>query len=305
MKKYKTLAYILVALFIVLGISFAYYQVMSSNSNKEAELKQKAKTEIKYVESKILTLFNLMNDIQFENYKITIKEISPSSSGESSEKSTEESTKSGEGGMGMQTESASNKNEGNQPAGSESTETYSMEPIGVLLSDEKIDWEKAKSAVENIYISIPTITLDLYKTDVEDESILKFNTEFDALTKQIESQKKQETLEQLVKVYENVVKFTEKIGSEQDEIIAKTKLNIYRAYSKLDEGNWEGISKDIKTSIEEFTKMLTGAEVKEEKQYSINKIYIMLSELEKAIEQKHTQIFLIKYKNTLEELSNI
>ena len=338
MKKYKTIAYILVIIFFVLAIAFVSYQVMSANPKKETQMKQKAKTEIKYLESKMLTLFNGMNNIQFENYKISISEVTPNSSGDSSEKSTESNSKSGEGGMGEETSSNAEDSKSSNPSGSESskgssssssegsetsgeesssgstsenensnkpTETFGLEPTGVLLSNEQIDWDKIKKEVENMYISIPTITLDLYKTDIEDKDVLNFNTEFDALTKAVESQKKEDVLPQLVKVYENVVRFREKTGDEEEKIVSRTKLNIYRAYSKLDSENWEEMSKDIQSGIEEFTKLLTGTEIENEKQYSINKAYVMLSELQKAPEQKSSEIFLIKYKNTLEELSNI
>ncbi len=341
MKKYKTIAYILVIIFFVLAIAFVSYQVMSANPKKETQMKQKAKTEIKYLESRMLTLFNGMNNIQFENYKISISEVTPNSSGDSSEKSTETKSESGEGGMEKETSSNSENSESSNPSGSESskessssssesgetsgegsssggtsesgnsessnkqTETFGLEPTGVLLSNEQIDWKKIKNEVENMYISIPTITLDLYKTDIEDKDVLNFNTEFDALTRAVESQKKEQVLPQLIKVYENVVKFREKTGDEEEKIVSRTKLNIYRAYSKLDSGNWEEMSKDIQSGIEEFTKLLTGAEIENEKQYSINKAYVMLSELQKAPEQKSPEIFLIKYKNTLEELSNI
>ncbi len=226
MKKYKTFAYILIIFFAVIAIAFVSYQVMSSNPTKETEMKQKAKTEIKYIESKMLTLFNKMNNIEFENYKIAISEVSSSSSGEGSEKSTEKSSKSGEGGMSKETSSSSSEEEGTSSSGSESANaesnqegssqnksdnsgesggssdtvtTYSLEPSGILLGDEDIDWKKIKTEIENMYTSMPTITLDLYKTDVDDQDILNFNTEFDALTQAIEQQKKQETLSRTCK----------------------------------------------------------------------------------------------------------
>ena len=50
---------------------------------------------------------------------------------------------------------------------------------------------------------------------------------------------------------------------------------------------------------------MTKKDIEEQKQYAINKIYIMLSELQKSTDKKDVQIFLIKYKNMLEELNNI
>ncbi len=349
---------------MVLAVAFVAYQVMSTNQNPEAQITEKVKTEIKYIDSRMLVLFNQMNNIQFENYKISINEVTTNSSGEGTEKSSEKSSKSGEGGMGEETSSGSKDSEGSDTSGSESsdsssgdsgtsnsgtsnsgggsssggdsgggknskssesggqssggsdssegnssgkdsTTTYNLEPTGVLLEEQEIDWDKIKTEIENMYSSIPTITLDLYQTEVEDQDILNFNTEFDALTKVVEEKNKADTLQQLVKIYESVVKFAEKLNEEQGKVVAKTKLNVYRAYSKLDEQNWEEIAKDTQVAIEDFSKLLTGTQMKDEKQYSINKVYVMLSELQKSIEKQDVQIFLIKYKNTLEELSNI
>ena len=41
------------------------------------------------------------------------------------------------------------------------------------------------------------------------------------------------------------------------------------------------------------------------KQYVINKIYIMLNELQNAVNMQDESIFLIKYKNILEEMNNL
>ena len=344
LKKYKTMAYVFIVVCIVLAIAFVTYQVMSANEGEEKQIKEKVQTEMKYIESRMLSLFNHMNNIQFENYKISISEVNPSSSGGGSEKSSEASSKSGEGGMGEETKSGSessggsegSSNSGSESSGSESsssessssggdesskqssqgasssksgsndsTTTYMLQSTGVLLNDQEVDWDTVKKDIENMYSSIPTITLDLYQTEADDQDILNFNTEFDNLTKIVEEQKKTDTLQQLVKVYENVVKFTEKIAEEQEKIVARTKLDIYKAYSKLDDKKWEEISNDMQSGIEEFTKLLTGTEIKEEKQYSINKTYVMLNELQKSTQQENPEIFLIKYKNTLEELSNI
>ena len=40
-------------------------------------------------------------------------------------------------------------------------------------------------------------------------------------------------------------------------------------------------------------------------QYNINKVYVMINELQNAVTLKDKEVFLIKYKNLLEELQNI
>ena len=61
----------------------------------------------------------------------------------------------------------------------------------------------------------------------------------------------------------------------------------------------------MKSASEEFSKLMTSTNMKEQKQYSTNKSYIMINELYKTANIKDTKIFLIKYKNTLEELENM
>lgn len=39
--------------------------------------------------------------------------------------------------------------------------------------------------------------------------------------------------------------------------------------------------------------------------YNVNKAYMMIEELQNAINLKEKEIFLIKYKNLLEELENV
>lgn len=334
-KKYKIFAYILIVVFIVAAISFATYRVMSKSKTNEQQMKEKSHSEIEYIEGSLLKMFNHMNNIEFENYKISIGEVNQNSTGGSSEKSSDGSIQSGGSGDNENSNSGnggeSNGGSGNSGSGSEdgssglgpssdttsgdsknanngssSTQIYELQKTGILTQDENINWTTVKNEVEDLYLSIPTITLDLYQTEADEQDILNFNTEYDILTKTIQEENKLKTLQQLVKVYEVLVKIADKTEeSEIDKTVLKTKLNIYKAYSKLDENKWDEIAKDTKSAAEEFAKLMTKKDIEEQKQYAINKIYIMLSELQKSTDKKNVQIFLIKYKNMLEELNNI
>ena len=306
MKKYKIFAYILIVLFIVGAISFATYKVMSSSKTNEEEIKDKSQSEIEYVEGCLLKMFNHMNNIEFENYKISIGEVNQNSTGGSSEKSTNGSSQSGGNGGNGNSNSVDSGDSKNANNGSFSTQVYELQKTGVLTKDENINWTTVKNEVEDLYLSIPTITLDLYQTEADEQDILNFNTEYDNLTKTVQDENKLNTLQQLVKVYEVLVKIADKSEeSEIDKTVLKTKLNIYKAYSKLDENKWDEISSDTKSAVEEFAKLMTSKDIEEQKQYTVNKIYIMLSELQKSTDKKDSQIFLIKYKNMMEELNKL
>lgn len=312
MKRYKILAYIFIIIIFILAISFGIYKVISSNKNEEENIIEKARTEIEYIDNKLMVLFNNMNNIQFDNFKLSIKDTNTSKADKSgsSSGSSGDSSESSSGSGNSGTESSQKQDEGdgksNSDSSSESIKTYMLDETGVLIGNSDIDWKNVKYEVENMYVSLPTITLDLYQTDAQDQDILDFNSEFDNLTKVVKEENKSLMLQQLVKLYEILVKITDKCyDSIQEQVYSRTKLNIYKAYSKLDSNNWNDIYNDTKMAVDEFSKLMTDSSISNNKQYSINKIYVMLSELQKASEKQDTQIFLIKYKNTLEELNNL
>lgn len=56
--------------------------------------------------------------------------------------------------------------------GENSTETeqkeYQLQEEGILTQKEDIDWQVVKNNIEKMYVSIPTITLDFYQTNIND-----------------------------------------------------------------------------------------------------------------------------------------
>lgn len=181
---------------------------------------------------------------------------------------------------------------------------FELKENGVLTNTEDINWDIVKSEIETLYASIPTITIDLYQLNLNKDDILGFNSEFDNLTKAVKDENKEDSLAELIKVYEFLPKFLK----DQDElykILVQTKLNVFKGYSKLDGENWENISKDIDESIKVYSKLLTSNSIDSKKQYNINKGYIMLNELKNAVDKQEESVFLIKYKNLLEEINNM
>lgn len=203
----------------------------------------------------------------------------------------------------------SKKEESNNSGNSQSSETskkFDLEPIGVLSTSQDIKWENVKNEIEILYSSIPTITLDLYQLNVSQEDVLGFNKEFDILTTVAKDENKEETLNSLSKLYEYIPKFLQ--NATDDEVkkaIADTKKDIFKGYSKLDSKNWGEISKDTKQAIDNFSKLLSSTNIDSNKQYRISKAFVMINELQNAVEVQDESVFLIKYKNILEEMNNI
>ena len=326
MKKTSKIWYIILIIIGVFIIGFGIYYTVAKSKDKnteEQDLNAKVSSELEYIEEKFVNLFNKMNNIEYENYKITVKDVEKSESndkesgatttGEEKSGNTSSSDLQSSGGSQGGDSQGGNSEGSNSSQGESSSEQaadnqmYELQAIGVLTQDSQIDWEKTKTEVENIYVSIPTITLDLYQTNVNQQDILDFNSKFDNLTVARKNENKQETLQNLIEVYKYMPTFAEAVSQNSNikKTALDTKLNIFQGYSKLDSGDWTTISNDIQTGIQTFAKLLTDAQIEEQKQYTINKIYVMINELKSASEKKDVEIFLIKYKNLIEELNNV
>lgn len=304
MKKLKITAYIvLITIVVVIGTTI----FVKANEDGQKSQREKALTELKYLDSKIEDIFNEMNNITMRNYKVYTSNIEPNKK-ESSNTSSESSSSSDSGNSKSSTQTTSNEQEeGNQSNEDEKNlKNYTMQQEGVLTNTNAIDWNKVKNEIELIYTSIPTITLDLYGLNINQDEILNFNRQYDNLTVLVKNQNKEETLRELAKTYQYIPKFAERVT---DDTVYKTvlnaKSNIFLAYSKLDSKNWDEISSDIKNAINVFSQLLTGNVVNTNNQTTINKVYVMLNELQNATNVKDEAVFLIKYKNLLEEINNM
>lgn len=318
MNRYKGLAFLFLIIIIVILVIVIYGTVSTGNNNDN---KSKTLSEVEFLEQKIEMLLNQMNNIETRNYAVSVTEISQETKSQQSGGTTGDKGNSEEetNGGGSNDESSGSENGSTSESGkqqestntgntqeSEQSKKYELKPIGVLSSTEEINWDNVKSEVEILYTSIPTITLDLYALNVSQDNVLGFNKEFDNLTISTKAQNKQDTLKSLAKLYEYIPKFIQNTSDEDvKKVGVDTKKELFNAYSKLDEKNWIEIDQNIKQAIEKFSILLSNTSINSSTQYKISKVYVMLNELENAVLVQDESVFLIKYKNVLEEINNL
>lgn len=309
MKKFKILGFIVLILIIVV-LSYSIYVLAKENPQENQE--NKILSEIRYVEAEFTDLFNTMNNIETRNYGIEIDELSKETAekmkeSESSSSGGGQSSSSGSGSSGTE-KSSSNTSSGENGETNQDSEKYDLKLNGVLTTTKDINWDIVKSEVENLYTSIPTMTMDLYQLNINKDEILNFNKEIDNLVTVVNEENKESTLQTLSVIYDYLPKFLESAKGE-DVIykkVVETKANIFKGYSKLDSGKWDEISQDIQNGVNTFTELLSNPDViNSNNQYSVNKIYIMLNELQNAVNMQDVSVFLIKYKNLIEEIEAI
>ena len=299
MKKYTKIAYIALILIVLLS-GFFIYKVSGQNKSNE-NIKEKTLSEIKHLENEFQNLFNQFNNISFENYKITSTEIKKEEENEKqSSSSSQKSTSNGGENSGKSEETESSEN-------SEDNKQYKLEEVGVLTENTEIDWKQIKNDVEKIYTSLYPIILDLYQTSTNQQDIANFNKECDNLTKAVKDENKEESLKELSILYDYLTKFAENCTEdEKEKTVIKTKNYIFKAYSVLEKEEWDTVSDNVNRATQEFTKIIKNINNKESgNQYNINKVYVMTNDLQNAVTLKDKEVFLIKYKNLLEELQNI
>ena len=310
MKKYKKFLFLFLIIVITTLSAFLYTTLSKGNSQDE---KEKTLAEVEYLEKKIVTLLNELNNIESRNYNLSVSEISKEDSSQS-EKTTQEETesksngeeesqgKSNQNSQEQKEDSASNTSSGED----EKNEEYTLKETGILTNVNNINWENLKTEVENLYLPVPTITLDLYSVEIPRDDILGFNQELDNLTMVVKEENKEKTLENLSRLYEYIPRFAKMVTDNTTyRAVIETKNDLFKAYSKLSYKNWDEISNDLKQAIDVYSNQLINTNKDSDKQYVINKIYIMLNELQNAVNMQDESIFLIKYKNILEEMNNL
>lgn len=264
-----------------------------SQTTKTEELESKVHAELQYLDNKILSMLNGLNNILLRNYIVSSYEI-----GESTEESDNESSgvtkNSDETEIEADSSSTDNENKIN---------IYQLKAVGILTSNKDANWESLKAEIEILYSSWNIIILDLYKVNINSEDILKFSSVLDKATMDIREENKEKALATLSELYSYIPIYMESYSNDNKEInIQKTKSNIMRAYSLVNSKNWNEVNAQLINAENSYLNVLNSNTTED---YSINKGYILLKELQNSVAEKDEDIFYIKYKNLIEKLNNI
>ena len=264
-----------------------------SQTTKTEKLESKASAELEYLDNKILSMLNGLNNILLRNYIVSSYEI-----GESTEESDNESSGVTKNSDETQIEANSNFTDNK-----DKINIYQLQSVGVLTSNKEADWEKLKSEIEILYTSWNTIILDLYKLNINSEDILKFSSTLDKATMNIREENKEQSLLALSELYSYIPLYTQSYSKDNKKInIQKTKASVIKAYAVVNSKNWNEVTAQLNNAENSYLNVLNSNTTED---YNINKGYILLKELQNSVSEKDEDIFYIKYKNLIEKLNNI
>lgn len=269
----KTLSIIFLVALVIISFSGC-----SKQKTDEEQLRDKNISEIDYLDNYIMLMLNSINDIDLKQYDAKI---------EKTENLNE---------ILQESEETSSEDTGNNVV------QYSMVPNTILNANKTINWENLKLEIENLNNTWPSIIVDLYKANVDNKKLTEFSDLINTCIGNIKNENRTETLNSLAKLYEYIPVFLEKIASDNQQIeLAKTKVEVIKAYVNIDFANWEEVKTSLDRAISNFEPIVNNTN-EAEKEYNIRKAYVLLQEFKNAVDTNDKDLLFMKYKNLMEEL---
>lgn len=307
-------------LLIILIIFMLFTLTGCGKKQSEEELsKQKLDQEIQYLDIKFVSLMNMLNNITFSNYKVTsedIKEEKDEGKGNSLDSGQGDSKSSSEGGASSESGGDSNSSSGSESESGEKSSSggdskeqnkiFKLTEDNILSLDPNtnIAWDLIKSEIENLYSIWTTITIDMHIAGINSNDILEFNTLLDSLAIQAKDENKQGSLDNLSKLYTLLPKYLNSYSNNEiKKSVLNTKAHLLKAFCMVDSDRWEDMHTEILNANQEFSTIINNVNIDKNKKLNVNRAYLLLKEAQNSIETKDKEVFLIKYKNTIQELN--
>lgn len=303
---------------VILMIFIGFTLTGCSEKQSEEELsKEKIDQELQYLDTKFVSLMNMLNNISFINYKVTSEDIKEekNESKENSSDSGQDNKSSSESESSSDSESGgeSNSNSGSESGGEAGSTDNKQENKIFKLTEENIlsldsssdiQWDLIKSEIENLYSIWTTITIDMHTAGINSDDILEFNTLLDSLAMQAKEENKQGALDNLSKLYNLLPKYLNSYsGDEIKKSVLNTKAHLLSAFCMVNSDKWEDMSAEMLKANQEFSTIINNVNIDKNKKLNVNRAYLLLKEAQNSIEAKDKEVFLLKYKNAIQELN--
>lgn len=280
---------IIINIFVIINLSGCSYD------KEKEDIKTKVIQELEYLDTHIINTVNKLNNISLQNYTITSKEITKETV--NTTQSSEGNKESEQGGTGGNKENSEN----------DKITTTQMEKNSTLEIDENnIDWSSISTDIETINEVWGIVLLDLSSLGINGDNILAFSTILDESILSIKNKDKAKTLINLAKLYELIPKYEEAISAPNDiKVIKQTKAYIINAYVAVEQEDWNNVQNNITKTDETFRAITNDLEYVKDREYKVNKTYVLIKELENSLTYKDKKLFFMKYKNLMESINTL
>lgn len=295
--------------FLILVICL-FFLVGCSDNTSDTQSKEKLTSEIKYFSSHIAKLLNDLNNISLQNYELTSRKVnidSSSNNSSSSEGSSSSGSSSNSGGQSQSGSGQGSSQNNDQSAESQSITVTDMQANSVLKTNtDDINWDLVKTEIEQINTSWSVVMLDLQNANVSNTDIMAFSNLLDKTIISIKNEDKNTSLTNLTALYSYIPKFLNSVSMDKSlQNIETTKYNIFIAYTAVSQDDWNTANTNIANAETSFLSVLNDTNYYQNREFKINKSYVLLKDMQNSIVNMDKELFFLKYKNLMESLNTL
>lgn len=284
--KKQIIIYIISIAFVIILISSIV--VYANSQNDEVTLEEKVSIEIDYLSSKLIGTLNQFNGFSFIGYDIQSKEEQDqtTTSKQADTNAQKNSEITDESNASANNSSDNNKNQ-----------------ILAFKGNYPTNWNTIEYQIEEIYHTWNTVVIDLHALNVNSDIILKFSDILNQATEQIKKKDKKEAMLQLTNLYALLPEYAKSYQSDpQWANLLQIKSNIIASYSFASNEQWNEAKTKVQEATKLFTERLNSVSNQNQNQATSNKVYILIHELDNAINLKDKEIFFIQYSSMIEKI---
>lgn len=295
--------------FLILVICL-FFLVGCSDNTSDTQSKEKLTSEIKYFSSHIAKLLNDLNNISLQNYELTSRKVnidSSSNNSSSSEGSSSSGSSSNSGGQSQSGSGQGSSQNNDQSAESQSITVTDMQANSVLKTNtDDINWDLVKTEIEQINTSWSVVMLDLQNANVSNTDIMAFSNLLDKTIISIKNEDKNTSLTNLTALYSYIPKFLNSVSMDKSlQNIETTKYDIFIAYTAVSQDDWNTANTNIANAETSFLSVLNDTNYYQNREFKINKSYVLLKDMQNSIVNMDKELFFLKYKNLMESLNTL
>jgi len=285
MRKIKTTIIFILLIILVLSL-------YGCSGNPLNDLKSKTVQELEYLDTEIVELIDELSGISSENYIVASRQAAI---GKTSQNLIEVNNID------------DSKSDTNSDNANDTITVMNMVPDTILAADSNdIDWASIESQIEEVHSSWSVILLDLYSLNVNGSNILAFGNTLDSCIISIKDKNKKDSLTNLAKLYSYIPMYLKDIpGESTTQNIKLTKSYILSSYSLVYQADWTDAAAGMASADAAFKNVQTDIDYIKNKEYQVNKTYVLLKDLQKSVALKDDKVFYMKYQNTMESLNSM
>ncbi|MBR1654102.1 MAG: hypothetical protein IJ690_04035 [Clostridia bacterium] len=309
MKIAKQSSICLILVFIILSMTGC------KNNNNQNALKEKINTEISYIDNDLIKILNEINNVNYTKYSVQVEKTEEKSdNGSDSTQSDEKGEGTQESGKGDGESEKNGQNQDSKESGksnssgnqnSEEKKNFTMKSNNILGKEKNINWDELKNIIETLYTSWTTISSDLKKTGVSNESVTNFETNIDLLAISIKNEDETGTINNIINLYRYLPQFVRAYQNEKDGRILELKYKLLLCYKYSSVDDWEEYNKAVSDLKMSFSNLLNQQSDYTGKSRNIENAFSIINSISNEDEMREKEIFFIKYRNLMQELNVI